>query len=88
MVTIDQLEEMKKIAIAEKREKDLANEVIEDLELWTNPYNGAVNSSTTYQQLGVGFFAAEPDSQELLDQGFNNRVDGSYFRNNRIEEDE
>ena len=88
MVTIDQLEEMKRIAIIEKREKDLANEVIEDLEHWTNPYNGAVNSSTTYQQLGVGFFAAEPDPQELLDQGFNNRVDGSYFRNNRIEEDE
>ncbi|MBT4804967.1 hypothetical protein HON71_02240 [Candidatus Woesearchaeota archaeon] len=88
MVTIDQLEEMKRIAIIEKREKDLANEVIEDLEFWTSPYNGAVTSSTTYEQAGFGFIAAEPDSQELLDQGFNNRVDGSYFRNNRIDEDE
>ncbi|MBT5342319.1 hypothetical protein HOL59_01925, partial [Candidatus Woesearchaeota archaeon] len=44
--------------------------------------------STTYEQAGFGFIAAEPDSQELLDQGFNNRVDGSYFRNNRIDEDE
>ena len=79
---------MRRMITDKKREEDLANEVIEDLELWTNPYNGAVNSSTTYQQLGVGFFAAEPDPQELLDQGFNNRVDGSYFRNNRIEEDE
>ena len=79
---------MRRMITDKKREEDLANEVIEDLEHWTNPYNGAVNSSTTYQQLGVGFFAAEPDSQELLDQVFNNRVDGSYFRNNRIEEDE
>jgi len=87
MVTIDQLKEMKKIAITERREKDLTDEIIEDLERWTSPDEGAVTSNTTYQQAGFGTIAAEPDTQDLLDQGFYNHVDGSYDRINRIDEE-
>ena len=77
-MTIDRLQKNIQIALDETREKDLVNEIIEDLELWTSPYHGAVTSSTTYEQGGFGFLAAEPDSHDLLDQGFYNHVDGSY----------
>ena len=87
-ITIDQLEQKRKIAIDDKREKDLANEIIEDLERWVSQYNGVVTSNTTYEQVGFGFLTAEPDTQDLLDQGFYNRVDGSYDIIEQINEDE
>ena len=87
-ITIEDLEEMKKTTISEKREKDLADEIIEDLDCWVSQYNGVVTSNTTYEQVGFGFLTAEPDTQDLLDQGFYNRVDGSYDIIEQINEDE
>ena len=87
-ITIDQLEQKRKIAVDDRHETDLANEIIEDLECWVSQYNGVVTSGTTFQQAGFGYIAAEPDTPELLDQGFYNHVDGSYDIIDQNNEDE